>query len=499
MAEFVLDGESLDINSFVEIARNYAAVRLSPKAIDNINKCRKVVNKLVERKEAIYGLTTGFGSLSNVSISPKDTEELQENLIRSHAAGVGNPLAEEIVRGAMLLRINTFCKGFSGVKLDTVELLVEMLNRRVYPYVPEKGSVGSSGDLAPLSHLTLVLLGLGKAFLNGKVVSGKEALEKVGLKPIRLMSKEGLAMNNGTATMTSIAALNIFDAVNLLKNAVIAAGMSFEALLARTSPLDERIHKARPQKGQIACAEMLRKLLDGSELLDSDKTKIQDAYSLRAAPVVLGASLDAINYAKSIVEIELNSATDNPLIFGEEARSGANFHGQPIALAMDFLGIAVAELGDISERRVARMVDDHLNSGLPAFLVQSSGLNSGFMIPQYTAAALVSENKILAHPASVDSIPTCANQEDHVSMGTIASRKARDMIFNTENVIAIELMCAAQGVELRKGKPSKNISNVISAIRKNVPPLKKDRELSEDIEIIRNLLHSGDLVIITDI
>lgn len=499
MTKIILNGDNLTINDFINVARNKVKISLSEAAIERIQKSRNAVENLVKEGKIVYGLTTGFGSLANVVISPEDTEKLQENLITSHAVGVGKPLSEEIIRGTLLIRINTFCKGLSGLKLKTVETLLEMLNKEIYPHVPEKGSVGASGDLAPLSHLMLVLLGKGKAFVNGKLVSGLEAMQKAGIQPITLSSKEGLALNNGTSIMTSIATHSVFDARKLLKNALITTAMSFEALKANSSPLFKGIHDARPHQGQSDCATILRNLLEGSSLIDSDPEKVQDAYSLRAAPVVLGASWDTINYVAKVIQTELNSTTDNPLIIEGKAYSGANFHGQPIALVVDFLSIAVSEIGNISERRIARLVDKSLNHGLPAFLIKGGGLNSGFMVPQYTAAALVSENKILCHPSSVDSIPTCANQEDHVSMGTTGARKSREIITNVENIVAIELMCATQGVELREKKTSEKMRLVINAVREIVPHLDEDREIYEDIIKIHQMIKEKELLNITSI
>lgn len=499
MEKIVLDGDNLTLKDFIAVTKEFIEVELSEKAISKISNCRKTVEKIVKNKEVVYGITTGFGSLANVSISAEDTEKLQENLIKSHSIGVGEPLSEEIVRGIILLRINTFCKGFSGIKLETVQLLSNMLNKKVYPFIPSKGSVGASGDLIPLSYLALVMLGRGHAFFENNLITGAEALEKVGLSSIKLSSKEGLALNNGTSVMASIAALNVYYAERLFKNAVLSTAMSLEALQAISSILYEKVHKARPQFGQGFAAEVLRDLLKGSNLIDADLKKVQDAYSLRASPVVLGASYDAIMHAKKIVEIELNSATDNPLIFDGKAYAAANFHGQPVALVMDYLKIGVAELGNISERRTARLLDNKLNSGLPAFLVSSSGLNSGFMIPQYAAAALVSENKVLAHPASVDSIPTCANQEDHVSMGTIAARQCLEIIGNVENIIAIEFMCACQAIELRSKSPSPKIAKLVKKIREKVRFLEEDREMHKDLVNMNKMIQEDSLIKISGI
>ncbi|MBU4269561.1 histidine ammonia-lyase [Candidatus Dependentiae bacterium] len=489
-----INGDNLNFDNVIDVARNNAKVELSQDAKNRIFKTRQYVEDLVNQEKVVYGLTTGFGFLGNVSINKDQATDLQSNLIRSHSAGVGSPLSQEIVRAAILLRINTFAKGFSGIRLSTVEKLIELLNKNIYPYVPEKGSVGASGDLVPLSHIALVLIGEGEVFLNGKRYDTADVLKELNFEPISLTSKEGLALNNGTPVLTAIAALSLYDAKKLVKNAQITAAASMEALRARTSPFNPKLHFARPHDGQIKCAENIRRLIDGSNLVNSNTKKVQDAYSIRCFPQVMGASMDAVNYVEKILLTEMNSATDNPLIFEEGAVSGGNFHGQPIALAMDFFAIAVSEIADISERRVARIVDPNLNDNLPAFLVNSSGLNSGFMIPQYTAAALVSENKILAHPASVDSIPTCANQEDHVSMGSIASRKALSVLNNTYSVIAIELYNAIQALDFRENKPGKAISIVKDLVREKVEFVSDDRIMYKDMAIIEQMLRDGEII-----
>lgn len=490
----IIDGNDIKIQDVVNVARNKFKVELSNEAVKKIEAVRQQVDDLVDSGKIVYGLTTGFGLLENVSISKDQTQQLQTNLIRSHAVGVGEPLSEEVVRAAILLRINTFAKGFSGLRLLTVQKLVEMLNKGIYPYVPEKGSVGASGDLCPLSHIMLVLFGEGEVFYQGKRVKTCDYLEELNFEPIKLLSKEGLALNNGTSVLTAVAVLTLYDTGILIKNAQIVAAASFEALNARTSPFDSRIHLARPHEGQINCAANMRMLLDGSSLVNSQKCKIQDCYSIRCFPQVMGASVDAFNYAKKVVSIEINSVTDNPLIFDCNAYSGGNFHGQPIALAMDFLGMAIAEIGDISERRSARLLDPKLNEGLPAFLIKSSGLNSGFMIAQYTAAALVSENKVLAHPACVDSIPTSANQEDHVSMGSISSRKAATILNNVFSVVAIELLLAAQALDFRELNPSPAVQLLKHIVRNKVKFVEDDCVLYKDMNSITEMLKSNEIV-----
>jgi len=495
-----IDGETLTIEDVAKVARQNAEVAIQEEAKKRVKKSRVILERLVKEKRVIYGVNTGFGALSNIIIQPDDIKQLQVNLIRSHASGVGKPLSTDVVRALMLLRANTLAKGHSGVRLETLETLVEMLNKGVHPIIPAKGSVGASGDLAPLSHMILVLIGEGKAEYQGKIWSGKEAMEKAGIKPVQLEFKEGIALNNGTQMMTAIAALTVHDAENLIKTAEAATALSLEALLGVSDAFDEKIHNARPHNGQATTAKNIRKLITGSQLIQTGNEAMQkrqrphDPYSLRCAPQVLGAARDAIAYAKKVVEVEINSATDNPLVFPEEEKclSGGNFHGQPISLAMDLVGIALTMVGNISERRIARLLDDKLNNGLPAFLIPpeaKAGVNSGFMTAQYTAAALTSENKILAHPACVDSIPTSANYEDFVSMGVTAAEKAMQILENTEYIIAIELLCATQAVDFRgPEKLGKGTKKTYALIRKHVPMLKQDKVLSEDVEKIKRLL-----------
>jgi len=497
-----IDGESLTIDDVVQVARFGKKVEIADSAIEQIKKSRDVIENAIKEGRTVYGVNTGFGDLASVSIGPEDLAKLQVNLIRSHSAGVGQPFSIEVVRGMMLLRANALAKGYSGIRFETLSTLIGMLNSGVTPVVPQKGSVGSSGDLAPLAHMVLVLIGEGEAFYKGERMDGLKALKKAGLTPVSLQAKEGVALINGTQPMTSVGALTVYDAMNTVKDAMIAASLSLEALRGTRAALDKRIHDIRAHEGQTDVATSMRALLIDSEINKSHTEcgKVQDAYSLRCAPQVIGASLDAIRYVQSVVETEINSATDNPLIFTDDGAvvSGGNFHGQPIALAMDFLGIALSELANISGRRVNRLVNPHL-SGLPAFLTTEGGLENGMMIAQYTAAALVSENKVLAHPASVDSIPTSADQEDHVSMGTIAARKASFILENVKNVIAIEYMCATQGIDLLAPlKASKPLESAKSVIRKVVPKLEDDRVLSSDIEKIRNLMNDGEIVTPTE-
>ena len=495
MRTIIIDMDGMTIEDLVAVAREGAVLRMSPAAEQRISDSRELVDRWVREEKRIYGVTTGFGALSDVAISIKDTRRLQENILMSHAAGVGNPLDAESVRAAMVLRVKDFGRGHSGIRLETARQLLDMLNRGIVPVVPEKGSVGASGDLAPLAHLALVLMGKGEAFYEGHRVSGSEALDACGLKPLQLESAEGLALVNGTQVMTAIGGLVVHDATLLSKLTDIAASMSLEVLMGSRTEFNPRIHQVRPHPGQIAAAANMERITRNSEIITSHKdcSRIQDAYTLRCSPQVHGATKDAIFYCRRVIEIEMNSSTGNPLIFADpgEFLLGGNFHGQPVALAMDFMGMAVAELANISERRIERLVNPNL-SGLPAFLVSDGGLNSGFMIAQYTAAALVSENKVLAHPASVDSIPTSANKEDHVSMGTIAARKCREIITNAESVIAVELLCAAQGLDLFTNlKPGEGTLAAYQVVRHSISHLESDRFLAPDIAAMRELICSG--------
>jgi len=493
-----IDGNSLTLGEVVQVARGREKVEISPAGRRQVAASRAIVEKLLDSTTPVYGISTGFGDLSQIWISPPEREALQRNLILSHAAGVGECLPEDVVRAAMLMRANSLVKGYSGIRPATVEMLLELLGRGVYPAVPCKGSVGASGDLSPLSHIALVLMGEGKAFIDGRLVKGSEALAAVGLEPVAFAAKEGLALINGTQIMTAVGALAVYDAAALMKSADIAAAMSLEALRGTRAAYDERISRIRPHPGQIATSANLLKLTADSRIMESHEHcgKVQDAYSLRCAPQVHGASKDAVRRALETIEIEMNAATDNPLIFPDtgEVISGGNFHGQPVALVMDYLKTALAEIGSISERRVNRMLDAHL-SDLPPFLTAYPGVDSGLMITQYTAAALVSENKVLAHPACVDSIPTSANQEDHVSMGTIAARQAREILENVRHVIAIEMLVAAQGLDFLKPlEPGTGVRAAHQAIRSAVPHLEEDRVPAEDIASVYGLLVGGEIV-----
>lgn len=502
MATVWIDKQDFCITDVVEIARSAAQVDVRAAAEQRMERSRTLVEKWVREQRVIYGITTGFGALSNTRISGSQTRELQRNILMSHAAGVGNPFPEEVVRAVMAIRLHDLSLGYAGVRLATFHQLMSLLNRGICPLMPEKGSVGASGDLAPTSHLCLVLTGAGEAFYRGRRLSGAEALADAGLAPLTLEAGEGLALVNGTQVMTALLTLATADAERLAKHADIAAAMSLEVLMGSDAEFDPRIHQVRPHPGQIAAADNLRRLTRASGIMASHKgcSRIQDAYTLRCSPQVHGATRDAVSHVKKVVEIELNSSTTNPLIFADEGqfKLGGNFHGQPLALGADYLSMAIAELGNISERRVERMVNPQL-SELPAFLVVDEGLNSGMMIAQYTAAALVSENKVLAHPASVDSIPTSANKEDHVSMGTVAARQSREILHNTEYVIAVELLCAAQAMDLLTTAsglvPGRGTGRAWQVIRKHIAHLDRDRVLSDDMEAMAAVLRSDELLV----
>ena len=489
----VLDGQSLTFQDIVNVARKGYKVELAAKAKKAVSECAASLSEWVDEGRVVYGVTTGFGDLATVAVPIDKVTQLQENLLMSHSCGFGEEMPEDFVRAIMLLRINTLTRGYSGISMNTLMQLVNFLNLGIHPVIPRQGSVGASGDLCPLSHLAVTMLGIGNVNYKGKQMPAAQAIQEAGLQPIHLMPKEGLALNNGTTFMTGIASLCIYDAENLIKNADIAAAMSVEALHGVPYAFDQRTHDLRPQVGQSIVAENIRRLIEGSEIVEKyKKDRVQDAYSLRCMPQVHGACRDALDYVKSKVEIEINSVTDNPIVFhkDKEAISGGNFHGEPMAMAMDFFGIAMAEIADISERRIARLVD-HKMSDLPPFLVKDSGVNSGFMIPQYVAAAAVSENKVLAHPSCVDSIPTSAGQEDHVSMGGYSAYKGRQILENTERVVAVEMLNAAQGMDFRKPlKAGRGTTAAYKAFRKEIPFYEKDQFMQplmlKSLELIKD-------------
>ena len=492
-----LTGEDLTLDDVWEVAFGRRRAVLAEGARGRMLKARELVD--AQRGEHTYGVNTGFGRFVSQQIPDELTEELQLRLLRSHACGVGDPYPDEVVRAAMLLRANALAKGYSGARIETVELLLECLDRGVLPHVPSRGSVGASGDLAPLAHLALPLVGEGEAFVSGELFPGAAALARVGLEPVRLASKEGLSLINGTQFMAAMTALAVVRARRLARVADIACAQSLEALQGTRTSFIAEIHAARPLKGQGDAAANVRQLLEGSAIIESHRwcDKVQDAYSLRCAPQVHGACRDLLDYVASTVEVELNAATDNPLVLVDAGLvvSNGNFHGQPLAFALDVLAIAVAELASISERRLERMVNPSLSDGLPPFLTTEGGLNSGFMIPQYVAAALVSENKALAHPASVDSIPTSAGQEDHVSMGNAAGLKALVVLGNAERAVAIELLGGAQGVEfLAPLEPGRGVAATRSFVRTLSPQLRDDRPLAADIERVAEAVRDGTLL-----
>lgn len=534
-----IDGESLSIEDVIDVARYGRRVELTSGAVEKVERSRAWVDKVVEGAElTVYGLNTGYGALAEVNIPYDKMETVSQNMIASHSVGVGPPLAEEVVRATMLIRANTLAKGYSGITLRTLETLLEMLNKGVHPVVPEKGSVGASGDLAPLSHLALALskdAGGGEAFYQGQRMMAQEAMDKASIEQIRLQAKEGVALNNGSTVSAAIAVLALHDAENLVKNAEIGLAMSLEAVRGVSDAFNEKVHLARGHEGQITCAANTLRLVEGSQLVDSSE-RVQDAYSLRCAPQVIGAVRDALAFVRLVLGREINAATDNPLIFLDlpasrenKAISCGNFHGEPVALAMDILGMAVSDIGNIAERRIFRLVDNTLSAGLPPMLVEESGLNSGLMMAQYVAAALVSDNKTLSHPDSVDSIPTCANQEDHVSMSMNAARHAREIVWNVEQIVGIEMLCAAQaldfrcaglefsttswernedaekvrkivqyelkeGKEAKKGRLGTGTEAAYEAIRGEIDHLSRDRPLYPDLERMKTMVHSGQIL-----
>lgn len=497
MKELLINGYDLTIDQVFEVAHGKCTVAIHPEAVEKVNIARNIVEKFVKDKKVVYGITTGFGKFSDVMIDEDETEDLQRNLIISHACGVGRPFDIPTARVVMLLRANALLKGNSGIRLSTIETLVKMLNSNVTPVIPEKGSLGASGDLAPLSHMVLTMIGEGEAYYEGEMISSKEAMAKAGIETVVLTSKEGLALINGTQVMTAVGTLAIYDAIRLLKLADVAAAMTVEALNGITDAFDPRLHSVRPHTGQMATAKNLLRILEDSKATTRQgEIRVQDAYTLRCVPQIHGASKDAIAYVVDKINIEINAVTDNPIIIPEDevAFSGGNFHGQPMALAFDFMGIALSEIANVSERRTERLVNPQL-SGLPGFLSPKGGLHSGFMIAQYAAAALVSENKVLAHPASVDSIPSSANQEDHVSMGTIAARKGRDILENVMHVVAVELLAAAQAIDFNDcEKLGKGTKEAYKAIREVSDKIVDDVLMYKEMDNVYNLVKDHSII-----
>lgn len=506
-----LNGHSLGIADVVALANagpGEVQLSLSPDAQARVTRAAQAVAQIVASNQLVYGITTGFGAFKQVAISAAQTSQLQRNILLSHSAGVGEPFDTAVVRAMMLVRANTLALGHSGIRVGVIDLLLRMLERGVHPIVPRQGSLGASGDLAPLAHMSLVLIGEGEAEVNGTVVPGADALARVGLAPVTLQAKEGLALTNGTSLMAALGCLAVAEAENAAAVAEVAGCLSLEALNGTTRAFDARIHAARPHPRQIDCAARLRSLLDGSTFVRNHRAgpdlDPQDAYTLRCMPQVHGACEDAIKYARWVVEIELNSATDNPLIFIDETTgavdviSGGNFHGEPLAIAYDYLGLALTELGNMAERRLNRLVDSSANGGLlPPFLIEDGGLNSGFMLVQYTAAALCSENKALVHPASADTIPTSGNVEDHVSNGPIAARQARRILRNLEAILAMELLTAAQAIDFRRqalgpaARLGRGTAPVYALVRQHVPFVTQDTVMAVLIERVRVLVTSA--------
>lgn len=492
MTSFTLKPGTLSLKQIHFLLEKNSSITLDPVCHQPIFDAHELAKKIANEK-TVYGINTGFGLLANTKISAHELETLQERIILSHAAGVGDLLNDDIVQLILLLKINSLARGFSGVRLEIIEALINLYNKKIYPCIPAKGSVGASGDLAPLAHLSLVLLGLGHARYESKIISGKEALNLIGLSPFKLAPKEGLALLNGTQVSTALALINLLKTHQLFCAALITGALSIEAALGNTQAFDERIHLARGQHGQIIVAKKLRELLKDSFLLNehAEKIKIQDPYCLRCQPQVMGACLDNLLHAAKILTEEANAVSDNPLVFVTEAEilSGGNFHAEPVAMAADLLAIVIAEIGSITERRIALLTDPQFSNGLPAFLTPEPGINSGFMLAQVTAAALVSENKTFAHPASVDSIPTSANQEDHVSMATFAARRLGEMNENLANIIAIEWLAACQGIDLRKtNRTAETLQKYYDLLRTQVSYSPQDRYFSVDINTARNLL-----------
>ena len=515
-ATILLDGNNLTLDHVMAVAYgapNQPRLELTPAARQRVGRAAEAVQQLLANGEIAYGITTGFGAFKDRMIPPEQVETLQRNILLSHAVGVGEPFDIPTTRAIMLIRLNTLARGNSGIRPETLELLQEMLNRGVHPVIPSKGSLGASGDLAPLAHMALVLIGEGEVWDNGKTpVRGLHALKQAGLQPVRLVAKEGLALTNGTAVMCALGALNVWRALHVGQLVDIAGAMSLEALHGTDLAFDERIHRLRPHPQQSNCAAYLRGLLAESDFTrHNDPANVQDAYTLRCMPQVHGAARDAIAYARWVINLELNAVTDNPLLFIDDdsakisVLSGGNFHGEPLAIAMDYLSIALAEIGNISERRVMRLTDEASNAHvLPAFLTEQGGLNSGFMLTQYTAAALASENKVLAHPSSVDTIPSSANVEDHVSMCLTAALHVAAILDNLEHILSIELLCAAQGIDFRRktlgaqARLGSGTQPVYRLIRRYVPFLEQDALMYPYMRVVHHLVVSRQVVAAAD-
>ncbi len=500
----LLDGQPLTLAEIEAVSIDSAPVAIAPAALARVASSCQLIEEIVTTGQKVYGVNTGFGKLSDVSVPPESLAQLQKNLVRSHAGGVGQPLSEGEARAMLLLRANVLTKGFSGCRPALVELLVAMLNAGVHPLIPERGSVGASGDLAPLAHLALVVIGEGEAFYQGDRLPGAEALRRAGLQPLVLAAKEGLALLNGTQAMTAVGGLAVARGLRLAQIADLAGALSLEALMGTPAAFDPRIHLARPHAGQIAAAEHLMRLLAGSEIREAHRehdSRVQDAYCLRCMPQVHGAVRGALDHVRGVLEIEAGSATDNPLVFPDSSLgtqlpaavlSGGNFHGAPLAYAFDYAAVVLTDLAGITERRIDRLLNPDINEGLPAFLSPDPGLSSGFMMAQIVAAALINECQVLAHPSSTGSIPTSGGKEDHVSMGMTGALKLRQIVAEVERVVAIELLCAAQALEFRRPlKTSPEMERAYGVVRSVVPRLEEDRVLSGEIEALASALRAG--------
>jgi histidine ammonia-lyase len=503
MASLFINGNDLGFEELRHVVHQQRMVEVAQEAREKVNAARAVVDKLVRENRLAYAITTGVGKLSDVRIDAAQNRQLQINLVRSHAAGLGEPLSQEETRAMMLLRANSLAKGYSGVRVDVISMLCEMLNRGVHPVIPSQGSVGASGDLAPLAHLALVLIGEGEAVVKGERMGGAEALQRAGLTALTLEAKEAISLINGTQAMLAVGTVALTTAQHLARTADVISAMSLDALRGTDVAFDERIHAVRPHPGQVEVAASLRHLLEGSEIRKSHKDcgRVQDAYALRCIPQVHGAVRDTLDFCRRTFSTEMNSAVDNPLVFltdqGQgDVISGGNFHGEPLAFALDYLAIALSALAGISERRIERLVNPSLNEGLPPFLAAGAGMNSGFMMSQVTAAALVSENKVLAHPASVDSITTSGNKEDYVSMGMAAAIKLKKVVANATHVLAIEACAAAQALDfLAPLKTSGLLQQAYARVRQASPRLEQDRVLAGDFVKVAELVRSGALVV----
>ncbi|MGP8159086.1 MAG: histidine ammonia-lyase [Thermoplasmata archaeon] len=493
----VLDGHSLRAEDVVKVARGGEPISIHKDAVVRINKCRALLERKIAAKEIMYGVNTGIGELSEVVLNPEQVEQFQRYLVYSHVAGCGDPIAEEDARAAMLARLNTHCWGHSGIRYELVDLMVEMINRGVNPVMCQKGSVGACGDLSPMAQMALVLMGEGEAFYKGKRMPGAEALKSAGVSPIVFKERDGLASINGSNVMTAMGCIELVDAERWLKTQEVALAMTLEALNANMKAYDHRVHDVRGYPGAQACAENIRKITEGSDLLKRPGKKVQDAYSLRSSPQVVGAAKDALAWTRYMLEIELNHAADNPTFFPDEelVLTGANFQGTPMAFGIEVMGMVVTTVGVLSERRTNRLLNSHLSVGLPAFLTKGAGMFSGLMLSQYTAGALVAENRVLSHPAATGSIPAAADQEDFVSMGMTSAIKARQIIENSWSIVAIELMAAAQAFEFRAPTtPSKGCQAAYEVIRRHVKKLEEDRPLYNDINTLTKVARSGELL-----